>query len=329
MRKIIKIVSKTPNRLVAEFFMGNVCNYKCSYCFPGSNEGTHRWPDYDLAITNIEKLLNFYVEKGHKETIDFKIIGGEPTLWPQLKDFVVYLKSKFDIKISMSTNGSRTVRYWEEISPYFDDIQISVHHEFVDLEHVVKVADAIYKTNQTVLTMNVLMDPGHWDKCVSVVDYLKANGEPWMLSLMNVQYDGLTKYTELQEQYMKVKNIRMPPMEWVEGLIAKGKLNKDRNINKSIATFDNGEQLEVDGYYLIANKLHNFLGYKCNLGVDRFFIDKTGRVSGAYGCVIFDDELNINNDNFDEVLSVAEIKQITCQKTVCPCSTEARLTKEL
>jgi hypothetical protein len=173
------------------------------------------------------------------------------------------------------------------------------------------------------------MDPGHWDKCVSVVDYLKANGESWMLSLMNVQYDGVTKYTELQEQYMKVKNIRMPPIEWVEGLIAKGKLNKDRNINKSIATFDNGEQLEVDGYYLIANKLHNFLGYKCNLGVDRFFIDKTGRVSGAYGCVIFDDELNINNDNFDEVLSVAEIKPITCQKTVCPCSTEARLTKEL
>ena len=45
--------------------------------------------------------------------------------------------------------------------------------------------------------------------------------------------------------------------------------------------------------------------------------------------VIFDDELNINNDNFDEVLSVAEIKPIICQKTVCPCSTEARLTKEL
>lgn len=329
MKKIIKIVSKTPNRLVAEFFMGNLCNYKCSYCFPGSNEGTHRWPDYDLAISNIEKLLNFYIEKGGKEIIDFKIIGGEPTLWPKLKDFVIYLKDRFDIKISMSTNGSRTVRYWEEISPYFDDIQISVHHEFADLEHLVKVADAIYQTNQTVLTVNVLMDPDHWNKCVAVVDYLKQNGESWMLSLMNVQYDGLTRYTKDQEQYMQIKNVRMPPMEWVDGLIAKGKLVRDRNVNKSIATFDTGEQLEVDGYYLIANKLNSFLGYRCNLGVDRFFIDKTGRVSGAYGCEIFDDKLNINHDNFDEILSAAEIKPIICQQTVCPCSTEARLTKEI
>lgn len=329
MKKILKIVSKNPNKLVAEFFIGNLCNYKCSYCFPGSNEGTHRWPDYDRTISNIEKLFNFYIKQGNKEIIDLKIIGGEPTLWPRLKDFVVFLKDKFDIKIRMSTNGSRTVRYWKEISPYFDDIQISVHHEFVDLEHIVKVANTIYETNQTVLSVNVLMDPDRWDKCISIVDYLRNHGDPWLLSLINVQYNGVTKYNAEQEQYMQQKNIKMPPMEWVKKLIDKGKLVADKGANKSIATFETGEEIEVDGFYLISNKLNRFLGYKCNLGVDRVFIDKTGQVTGAAGCEIFGDRLNINNDNFDEILLSSEIKPIICQKAVCPCDEETRLTKEI
>jgi uncharacterized radical SAM superfamily Fe-S cluster-containing enzyme len=28
--------------------LGNYCNYKCWYCWPGSNTGTHKFPDIDV-----------------------------------------------------------------------------------------------------------------------------------------------------------------------------------------------------------------------------------------------------------------------------------------
>ena len=58
------INSRKSNVLSIEFMLGNLCNYKCSYCFPGSNEGDHPWPDYELLIKNLKHLLDTYKNKG-------------------------------------------------------------------------------------------------------------------------------------------------------------------------------------------------------------------------------------------------------------------------
>ena len=42
--------------------LGNICNYKCWYCWPGSNEGNYKWPDLDLLKTNISHLINHYLK---------------------------------------------------------------------------------------------------------------------------------------------------------------------------------------------------------------------------------------------------------------------------
>ena len=45
-----------PNLLRIEYMPGNLCNYKCHYCFPGSNEGDVKWPDVDLVLKNLDHL---------------------------------------------------------------------------------------------------------------------------------------------------------------------------------------------------------------------------------------------------------------------------------
>ena len=47
------IEGRNPDVLTIELMLGNLCNYKCSYCFPGSNEGDHPWANTDTLIKNI------------------------------------------------------------------------------------------------------------------------------------------------------------------------------------------------------------------------------------------------------------------------------------
>ena len=42
---------------VIELDLGNVCNYKCNYCFPGANEGTKLWPNIDKIETALLKYI--------------------------------------------------------------------------------------------------------------------------------------------------------------------------------------------------------------------------------------------------------------------------------
>ena len=51
-------IKNTETDFVIELDLGNVCNYKCNYCFPGANEGTVLWPD----INKIEAALLNYIK---------------------------------------------------------------------------------------------------------------------------------------------------------------------------------------------------------------------------------------------------------------------------
>ena len=52
--KIIEVKQRWPKDVLRiEIMLGNTCNYKCWYCFPGSNEGTHGWPEYDQFVKNL------------------------------------------------------------------------------------------------------------------------------------------------------------------------------------------------------------------------------------------------------------------------------------
>ena len=106
----------TNNRVLrVNWHLGNTCNYKCSYCDPKLNRGDIPWVTIDRAKQVIDEIVSTYSKQFNKDTFIFELTGGEPTVYPGIEELCNHMKS-LGIFIQLCTNGSRTVRWWEEES---------------------------------------------------------------------------------------------------------------------------------------------------------------------------------------------------------------------
>jgi organic radical activating enzyme len=308
--------------LVIKFMIGNTCNYKCWYCFPGSHEGTHRWPtDVNLIYENLGHLIKHYKTIG-KTKIRLHILGGEPTLWPELGNFIKYFKNNYSCDITMSTNASRSVRWWNEHGEYFDDVIISCHHERADINHIKNVADILYDKKVMVQTM-VLMDPTNWNKCVSIVDQLLESKKKWYVTCSEVAHYSLNLLTTDQKNYLKNSVKRKP------GIIYRLRYERYHNHEKDSVITTDEKKLKVKKNWLLMNKVRNFKGFICNIGVDILFIDVDGVITGSCGNHLYnlDYYFNIYDEEFTKKFNI-NIVPTTCSKDLCSvCNDELNLFK--
>lgn len=88
-----------PKHLAATIFLGG-CNMRCSFC---QNASLVTDPNSVPAIPVDEVLSYLDKRKGILEGVC--ITGGEPTIYPELYDFIKLIKSK-GILVKLDTNGS-------------------------------------------------------------------------------------------------------------------------------------------------------------------------------------------------------------------------------
>lgn len=320
---ITEIKNNYPTNLLRiEYMLGNLCNHKCSYCFPGSNEGTYPWPDINLVKKNLSHLLDHYKKNG-KNRFQFYLIGGEPTLWKDLPELCFFLKEKYDAVINISTNGSRKLDWWQDNYKAFDTIEISVHHEFANVSHLMSVADLLYASKINVVS-NVLMDPDYFDKCKNIIDQMKYSKKRWGIIAKSVHFDGQTRYTPDQREYLLSNIKRIPNLFWywrtLKNPVFKVKVNVTNDKNKKI-------KVPNDGWFTLYN-LNRFKGWECNLGVDHIEIFQDGKISGncrqkIYGITNY---YNLYDTKFTDVFS-PQIIPTTCQQSLCGCSSEIIINK--
>lgn len=320
--KIIKIESNvSKDRLRIELFLSDVCNYKCWYCFPGSNIGTHPWPSLDLLKENLSYLIDYYKKNLNKKQIYLHIIGGEPTLWKNFGEFVKFFKETHGCLISISTNGSRTLRWWNEYGHYVDQVMLSCHHQYVDTDHTKNVANILYKKRIDLVAL-VLMDPLEWDKCLGILDRLKDNQYKWPIAAMEVYHETL-KYTQEQKEFLK--NYKSPKSNlWY-------KLRSLKIVHSlPTITFEDGSKTTVDANYLSLTNQNVFFGWDCNLGIDTFYISKNGSMQGACGQPLYnlDFRYNIFDIDFKEKFSPNIVPQRCGKTTACACQPEMNARKE-
>lgn len=325
MRKPIAIINNSHDEFVNfTYEFTNVCNYKCNYCWPESHLGTTRWPDFDKACDSFDHLISVYKGLG-KKTVRVHLLGGEPTLWPRLGDFAKFIYDKHQCRVTMSTNGSRTLRWWEEYAEYFDDIQISVHHEFCDVEHIKKVMDAIYAKQSLVVAATVMMDPKAWDTCKAIVDEFVNYDAEWLVKVKLITDPAekiVSGYVPEQLEYIKEKVKRVPPQAYIDKMIALNCI--DGKINSTMY-FDDGSQEPYSTFDLMANLWNKFTGWHCNLALDRLFIRYDGTIQGACGQRI--GPYNLYSEDFKEAFTKDAVKPVICEQYVCDCPTEVKLTK--
>lgn len=312
---ITRIENNQDKELVRiEYMPGNLCNHKCYYCFPGSNEGNIAWPDVELVKQNLSHLLKCYENNG-KPKSNLYIVGGEPTLWKGLEELCQYLKDNHDIIIEISTNGTRKIDWWKKNAKNFDHVEVSVHREFANVDHLINVCDTLYEEGVFV-NADALIDPQAFDECLDIVEQLKTSKHDWPIIAKIVHFDGTHRYTEEQLEYFTETIKRYPTLEWFE--------STTRKPLREVTIYNNKDIIKVNNdNYLITNGLNKFKGWKCNLGVDFVKVFPDGRITGNCQQKLFG---NLYAPNFIDSYAPV-IKPLICNRELCVCSEETVIEK--
>ena len=325
MKKIIKITNnKSPKLFRIEWGVSNLCNRKCWYCFPGANEGTIPLPtDVELLKKNFSALFDRYKEHGIDQ-FEILLTGGEPTLWKEFPIMLEFFRKNYNIVIRTLTNGYKNLEWWKQYAKFFDHVEISVHNENSNIDHIISVADYLFES-ETMVVANVLMDPKNFDICKDIVEKLKTSKHPWPIIAKTVFFEGVPNYTEEQKLFFK-ENIkhRMPDKEIVRKFF-KGQLEESRYW----ATYDNGEIFELPhDRWLALEKLNHFYGWQCNLGVEAIQITMDGILTGNCIQPLYegDQHYNILDPEFSEKFKPI-IKPAICKQLTCTCTTDIHFNK--
>lgn len=89
-----------PGHIACTIFTGG-CNWRCPFC--------HNSELLDMSLESEfseEEIFGFLDKRVH--TLEGVVIsGGEPTLQPDLRDFMERIKERYPLKIKLDTNGCR------------------------------------------------------------------------------------------------------------------------------------------------------------------------------------------------------------------------------
>ena len=300
--------------------LGNFCNYKCWYCWPGCNEGNHKWPEFDLFVNNLSYLLDYYLNNTNKRKFDFHIMGGEITHWPKFFDLIEYFKSRYDCIFTLTTNGSKKLEWWDKAAPYLDYVTISSHHQFCDPYHVRDVADLLYERNVIVNTV-VLMDPFAWDKCMGHIEIYKGSRRKWSIRYLEIIDQQHVQYTEEQKNILNKLRARRANLWWF--------LKNNKSYKSRVKVVDeNNKTHKVGDQAVVLDRLNNFKGWECSVGVNWIAVKLDGTVSAICSNGLYAEGVtyNIFKEDFIEKFHPT-IAPAICTRDACWCMFEANMPK--
>lgn len=79
----------------------NRCDLRCPVCFANSGSGT------DISLADFGKMVDFFVESEGGKADILQISGGEPTLHPNIVEFIELARTKPIGYVMLNTNGLR------------------------------------------------------------------------------------------------------------------------------------------------------------------------------------------------------------------------------
>ncbi len=311
--KYIKLVHLQPTNedwFVVNWCLGNTCNYACSYCPSALHDASKKWPDPQVIKNFIAKVKDHYFHKN----IYFEFTGGEVTMYKHFAEICQFC-SDLGVKVGLISNGSRTLRYWEENMQYFDHVCLSYHPEFADEEHFLNVVKLLHKNVRT--HVNVMMSPEKFEQCFELADKVKDLGDLSIaLQPLIVDFgDTLYEYTDYQKKILDrqheliTKHIKFTkPLEYYRGAMRK--------------VYEDGTTEPSSAHRFINDKTNDWSGWKCYAGVEQLIVDMDGsyhrgwcREGGQLGRI---DDKNLS----------FPMEPVVCTKTMCHCNFDIMCTKE-
>ena len=326
MKKIpIKIIStQDANTLDVRFFPTDICNFNCSYCFPNSHDGKLRYPkNVDTVIKNFRATFDMYKTLG-KERFNLTISGGgEPTLWPGLEKFCYELKQSHDVFVTLITNGSRTLRWWQDHAKCFDEVVMSCHHEYTVIDNYIEVADTLHDAGVTVIAQ-VLMDAEYFEDCISLIDrMITTSRNEWHIQSKEVVDSpghDIHSYTSDELEYVQNSVKRLPSSDWIL------KHQHALRIYESVILFNDDTAKPARPSDIITHGLNYFKGWRCNFALESLVVLNDGTADeSCIGPLFRDKKFNLFSEDFST--DGIELKSIICVRDCCSCQPETHFTK--
>ena len=210
-----------PNRMCAIVFTTG-CNYRCPYCH-----------NFELVENgegdfSTEEVLDYLIKR--KNVLDgVTITGGEPTLQPDLEEFMKQVKEKTNLQIKLDTNGTNPQIVEKLLKENLVDyVAMDIKNDFDNYGEVigiknydatkVKESIKIIKENakEFEFRTTIIKDFHKIENLKKILDFIGKDSNYYLQQFIvseNVPNKKLTSYTdeelkeivkELSEEYPKV-----------------------------------------------------------------------------------------------------------------------------
>lgn len=146
--------------------LSRYCNYDCDYCWPSTHNPVKVDMDNTIVIRTLDSIVNWLTnEPGtpkHKlRKSRFFFGGGEPTIFPGFFSICNWLYDHNQI-ISISTNGTNDLGYYEKLAHVVDNFLFSVHFKSMK-DFKIKNEQGILENIKKVIEVNkILLDRDKW-----------------------------------------------------------------------------------------------------------------------------------------------------------------------
>jgi hypothetical protein len=215
----------------------------------------------------------------------------------------------------MTTNGARTVRYYDDIAQFMSYIVMSYHPSFEDPELVEK-AYACGKHTST--TMSIMFDSRHFDKSLAMYNRISEEG---VISVEPVRIHDWNSGNSFGRDYTpeQIAILESLPRKFARASVKP----KNPGLTGARAIYDDGTVNEkLHAQNLINTKQTNFQHWDCMIGLESLYVKWDGMIRSG-NCIT------------SEVLGqIQDIDAITwptqpwvCRQNFCNCTTDVYVSK--
>jgi MoaA/NifB/PqqE/SkfB family radical SAM enzyme len=254
---IAYVMSDNRPRFYVYWSLGNTCTYHCSYCPSRFHDGSVKYQPLEMIQRAMIKLSQLPTDT------HIKFTGGEATFHPDFERIVT--EAPANVKVSVISNASRPLPFWERIVSKLFTVTLTYHAEFAELERFLNTARLIYIDNKKSGQINLTMIPEKWDECVTVYNSFIENKLPVSVKPLLENFGAgsermLSTYTEEH-------------IAWIQDKTKKTSYKPIGIYNK-----DGIKQASTSPSELLALKQTNFNGWTCYNPTKFLDIDWNGNV---------------------------------------------------
>lgn len=270
-------------------YITDKCNMNCSYCynkFPRDNK------DIDM------NLLLKYIDNVYKKTnrdVDILLIGGEPSLYKKVHEFIIQCREKEFIKdIDIFTNFSRDINFYKLLIKNRVNLVCAWHNETDDNNFINKLNSLTNNEKKFIVEIAMMFEHDNMDRWNNIICQILKNYknviQPWIL------YDKYTtkEYTQIQKK------------EFIKALLKLEKI--------SLSDFKNKNAINTIFNQYCNKYQESFINQTCSAGYDTIYIHNNGDVYKCQNDFFYNlpKLYNINDNNAEFDMGYYKIQKCIC-----------------